>query len=151
MIFLCLQCISRSLFPSQFCMRLLDFMMSCSMAEKSSIMNAFLVLVQQKVLDKDTLSNKLLLCLKNCIHKNMVNHIVIVEYIMLAMMLKFAFISMYKYRKSCNTSLLSIRIYMNMCSVVKGGPAFCWWAAEFDGVSESRQFWHHFGASRHVG
>nr|XP_017212558.1 WD repeat-containing protein 97 isoform X1 [Danio rerio]XP_021333610.1 WD repeat-containing protein 97 isoform X1 [Danio rerio] len=66
-----LSCIPRSLVPSQFCLRLLDFMMSCSMAQKSSILNAFLLLVQQKVLNKETLSNELLICLKNCIHKNM--------------------------------------------------------------------------------
>lgn len=60
-------------------MLLLDFMMSCSMAQKNSIVNALLMLIQQEALDKISLSKGLLICLENCIHKNMVNQIVIVD------------------------------------------------------------------------
>lgn len=60
-------------------MHLLDFMMSCSMAQKNSIVNALLMLIQQEVLDKESLSKGLLVCLQNCINKNMVNQIVIVD------------------------------------------------------------------------
>ncbi|KAG1960440.1 WD repeat-containing protein [Pimephales promelas] len=64
-----LSCIS--LGPNEFCMLLLDFMMSCSMAQKNSIVNALLMLIQQEVLDKISLSKRLLVCLENCIRKNM--------------------------------------------------------------------------------
>lgn len=60
-------------------MHLLDFMMSCSMAQKNSIVNALLMLIQQEVLDKESLSKGLLVCLQNCINKNMVNQIVTVD------------------------------------------------------------------------
>lgn len=66
-----LSCISSSLGPKEFGMHLLDFMMSCSMAQKNGIINALLVLIQQEVLDKKSLSKGLLVCLQNCIHKNM--------------------------------------------------------------------------------
>ncbi|XP_051552180.1 WD repeat-containing protein 97 [Myxocyprinus asiaticus] len=66
-----LSSISGSLSPKEFCMHLLDFMACCSMAEKHSILNALLMLVQQEVLDKESLSKGLLVCLQNSIHKNM--------------------------------------------------------------------------------
>ncbi|KAK7176247.1 hypothetical protein R3I93_000492 [Phoxinus phoxinus] len=66
-----LSCISTSLGPKEFCMLLLDFMMSCSMAQKNKIVNALLMLIQQEVLDKISLSKGLLVCLENCIHKTM--------------------------------------------------------------------------------
>jgi len=49
------------------------------MAQKNSIVNALLMLIQQEVLDKISLSKRLLVCLENCIRKNMVNQIVIVD------------------------------------------------------------------------
>ncbi|KAF4110969.1 WD repeat-containing protein 97 isoform X2 [Onychostoma macrolepis] len=66
-----LSCISSSLCPKEFCKHLLNFMMSCSVAQKNSILNALLMLIQQEVLDKESLSTGLLVCLENCIHKNM--------------------------------------------------------------------------------
>ncbi|XP_059389208.1 WD repeat-containing protein 97 isoform X2 [Carassius carassius] len=66
-----LSCISSSLCPKEFCKHLLNFMVTCSMAQKNSILNALLMLIQQEVLDKESLSTGLLVCLKNYIHKNM--------------------------------------------------------------------------------
>ncbi|XP_050971650.1 WD repeat-containing protein 97 isoform X2 [Labeo rohita] len=66
-----MSCISSSLCPKEFCMHLLDFMMSCSMAQKNSILNALFMLIQQEVFDKKSLGTGLLVCLENCIHKNM--------------------------------------------------------------------------------
>lgn len=43
------------------------------MAQKRSILNALLLLIQQEVLSKESLSRALLVCLQNCIHSNMVN------------------------------------------------------------------------------
>lgn len=79
MLILCFQCVSSSFGPKEFCMHLLDFMMFCSMAQKNSIVNALLMLIQQEVLDKESLSKGLLVCLQNCINENMVNQIVIVD------------------------------------------------------------------------
>lgn len=74
---MCLQCISSSLCPKEFCKHLLNFVMTCSMAQKNSILNALRMLIQQEVIDKESLSTGLLVCLENYIHKNMVNEILI--------------------------------------------------------------------------
>ncbi|KTF76508.1 hypothetical protein cypCar_00029553, partial [Cyprinus carpio] len=66
-----LSCISSSLCPKEFCKHLLNFVMTCSMAQKNSILNALRMLIQQEVLDKESLSTGLLVCLENYIHKNM--------------------------------------------------------------------------------
>ncbi|XP_016135531.1 WD repeat-containing protein 97 [Sinocyclocheilus grahami] len=66
-----LSCISSSLSPKEFCKHLLNFMMTCSMAQKNSILNALRMLIQQEVLDKESLSTGLLVCLENYIYKNM--------------------------------------------------------------------------------
>ncbi|XP_067306406.1 uncharacterized protein [Pseudorasbora parva] len=66
-----MNCISHSLGPKEFGVHLLDFMMSCSMTQKNGIMKALLMLIQQEVLDKESISKGLLVCLQNCIHKNM--------------------------------------------------------------------------------
>ncbi|XP_043101540.1 WD repeat-containing protein 97 [Puntigrus tetrazona] len=66
-----LSCISSSLYPKDFCKHLLNYMMSCAVAQKNGILNSLLMLIQQEVLDKECLSTGLLACLENCIHKNM--------------------------------------------------------------------------------
>ncbi|TRZ03873.1 hypothetical protein DNTS_027891 [Danionella cerebrum] len=64
-------CISSSVSPREFCSLLCDFMVSCSMTQKQSVLKALLMLLQQQVLDNEALCNRLHVCLQSCVHKHM--------------------------------------------------------------------------------